>query len=270
MRKKLLASDWDGTLYRNHVITQEDIDAIKKFRQQGHYFALCTGRTPNSIRHTLLNFPDLEIDGFILASGGAIYQATRQHPIEIEEVKSFWIPAKEAAEFVRHFHDTGKYTIYWSTKDTSYGLLERDPSATKAHRLTLISLEDWCKNPEDVLSFGLTPMARTEEDAIEAVESIAQNWGKAMTGFRNLIYVDVSASGSDKGTGINNLNHYLENKYTCYAIGDAQNDIPMFQGVGKEYAFRMAQGAPELKNLASRAVSTIAECIELLLTDTSS
>ena len=265
MHKKLLASDWDGTLYRQYDITQEDIRAIKDFRKQGHYFALCTGRTPNSIRHALLDFPDLEIDGFILASGGAIYQATQQHPINIEETQSFWIPADDARDFVRYFHDTGKYSIFWATRDTSYGLLERDPSEEKSRRLTMISVEEWCQNPVDVLSLGLTPFSHSEEDAIEALEVIAKKWSKTMAGFRNMIFVDVSAVNVDKGTGINSLSHLLENKYTCYVVGDAQNDIPMFEAVGRDRSFRMRDGVPELDKVAGRAVASISECINLIL-----
>ena len=275
MHKKLLASDWDGTIFHREMrdglvhsfIKQEDILAIKDFRQQGHYFALCTGRTPNSIKRALMDFPDLEVDGFILASGGAIYQATRQHPIEIEEAQSFWIPAKDAKDFVRYFHDTEKYTVYWSTKNTSYGLLERDPSADKSHNLTMIPLEEWCQNPEDVISFGLTPFSHTEEDALEAISVITKKWGKTMTGFRNMIYVDVSAAGINKGTGIHNLNRLLDNNYTCYGVGDAQNDIPMFEAVGKDRAFRMRNGVKELEKVAGRAVDSIADCIQLILQD---
>ncbi|MGL5253479.1 MAG: HAD-IIB family hydrolase [Brevinema sp.] len=273
MHKKLLASDWDGTLFHKEhkdgviypIIKKEDIDAIREFRRQGHYFALCTGRTPNSIRHALLDFPDLEIDGLILASGGAIYQATRQHPIEIQENISFWIPSKDAVEFIRYFHDTGKFSIYWSTQKHCYGLLECNPASERSHALKLISLEDWCSSPVDVLSFGLSPISRSEKDAINALETISQKWGKSMTGFRNMTFVDVSANGVDKGTGIQQLSQLLNHEYHYYAIGDAQNDIPMFEKVGKNRSFRMAKGVAELDSVASRAVGSVAECIEQLL-----
>ncbi|MBW4874972.1 MAG: HAD hydrolase family protein, partial [Paeniclostridium sp.] len=42
--KKLLASDVDGTLYVNQKIHNKSLDYIKKFREQGNIFLLCTGR----------------------------------------------------------------------------------------------------------------------------------------------------------------------------------------------------------------------------------
>ncbi|MGL5722049.1 MAG: HAD-IIB family hydrolase [Brevinema sp.] len=268
MHKKLLASDWDGTLYRHSTISQEDIRAIKKFRQQGHYFALCTGRTPNSIRHALQDFPDLEVDGLILASGGAIYHATQQYPIEIKEDTSIWIPASDATECIRHFHLTGKYDVLWTTKDHSYCLfLERDFAVEKHYHLTHLSLEEWGKSPENIISMGLVSQTRHHQDAIAAVDVINHRWKNTMTAFCNLFFVDVSAAGVHKGTGIKNLTRLLETTYTCYAIGDAQNDIPMFEEVGKENSFRMAEGVAGLDVLASRAVKSVAECIEQLLED---
>ncbi|MGL5722525.1 MAG: HAD-IIB family hydrolase [Brevinema sp.] len=274
MHKKLLASDWDGTLSHKvlkdgeliSVVSDEDLQAIKEFRRQGNYFALCTGRTPGSVREVLRAFPELEVDGFILASGGAIYQSSRQNPVEIKEEKSFLIPAKDSVEFIRYFHDTGKYKIHWSSRTINYGLAERNPAQKNRHQgLSIISLDEWIKKPEDVICFGLAPFSGTEEDAFEALDVILSRWGNTMTGFRNTSFVDVCAKGVSKGTGLRYLKGLLANNYESYVIGDAQNDIPMFEEAGKNYAFRMEQGVPELQNLASRSVRSVAECIQQLL-----
>lgn len=45
----IFASDYDGTLYHNKPITQEDLAAIHRFRSKGYKFGIVTGRSINSI-----------------------------------------------------------------------------------------------------------------------------------------------------------------------------------------------------------------------------
>lgn len=41
---KVLASDFDGTLFFKGKFKEEDLKQIRAFQAQGHQFGLCTGR----------------------------------------------------------------------------------------------------------------------------------------------------------------------------------------------------------------------------------
>ncbi len=46
---KILASDFDNTLYFHNSMKENDLKAIKKFQEKGNLFGICTGREINGI-----------------------------------------------------------------------------------------------------------------------------------------------------------------------------------------------------------------------------
>lgn len=42
--KILICTDWDGTLFYNQTVSNENINAIKYFQQNGGFFTVCSGR----------------------------------------------------------------------------------------------------------------------------------------------------------------------------------------------------------------------------------
>ena len=74
---KVLASDFDGTLYfQDEGYREQDIAAILEFQGQGHKFGFCTGRPLMGI----VNFLDERInpDFYILNSGAYILDGQRR------------------------------------------------------------------------------------------------------------------------------------------------------------------------------------------------
>ena len=47
---KFLASDFDGTLYRNNKISTEDLDALKKLKEKNNKVILATGRSLKELK----------------------------------------------------------------------------------------------------------------------------------------------------------------------------------------------------------------------------
>ena len=66
---RLLASDFDGTLYRDQKIDPADLEAIAAWRAAGNFFGLCSGRAP-LVAAELLRKYQIPAD-FIIASNGA-------------------------------------------------------------------------------------------------------------------------------------------------------------------------------------------------------
>ncbi|MCQ2399702.1 MAG: HAD hydrolase family protein, partial [Clostridia bacterium] len=48
MKYKLLIADFDGTLTDGSIVPEVTVEAIKKYREAGGKFALCSGRFPYS------------------------------------------------------------------------------------------------------------------------------------------------------------------------------------------------------------------------------
>lgn len=67
---RLLAADFDGTIYINETISEEDMRAIGDFQEEGHVFGIVTGRAYFSLRPLIEN--KLAPDFIIANNGGEI------------------------------------------------------------------------------------------------------------------------------------------------------------------------------------------------------
>ena len=70
MNKKLIASDFDGTLFRLGRISKKDIKSVKKWQAEGGYFGIVTGRG-SDFPKTISEF-DIKPDFLILYNGALI------------------------------------------------------------------------------------------------------------------------------------------------------------------------------------------------------
>ena len=68
---KLLASDFDNTLWFEDHMKDEDVKAIHEFQKHGHLFGICSGRSLSGILRPSKPY-DIQYDFFILLSGGLI------------------------------------------------------------------------------------------------------------------------------------------------------------------------------------------------------
>lgn len=268
MKKKiLLASDLDGTLLFFDIIkgkrvyrhSQEDAQAIDGFRKAGHCFALCTGRSPDSIFQVLSQFPSLHFDSLILSSGAALYQITSQSPLKTQLQEIHTISAELAEEALRFFYADGGYSLYWSTTQSSYGFADRKFITEMAFQPNLVPFAQW--QPSEILGIGLNPYSQSASDTQRAMEIINKRWGGLLNCFRNKLHIDISPFGVDKGSGHARLSQILGGDYIRCAVGDAHNDIPMFQAAGKDCSYLMAGGFSELAPLARCTVKSVADCI---------
>ena len=68
---KLLASDLDGTLFKNNMISREDLHALKRFREEGNKVIVSTGRTKQGV-DTIFKDYYFDYDYLVLCNGGLI------------------------------------------------------------------------------------------------------------------------------------------------------------------------------------------------------
>ncbi len=117
----------------------------------------------------------------------------------------------------------------------------------------------------DFATLSIAPMTEKISDAENTKAYILDKWGDSITATRNQFFIDVSQLDSSKGTGVTKLLDYLKKDLEVYAIGDSLNDLSMFQKVGKDNAFWMKNGDKELMSATKYHVDSIAECIDIIL-----
>ena len=67
---KVLASDFDGTIFFKDHVKEEDVKAVKVFQNEGHLFGLCTGRPLIGVTKYVKD--DITFDFYILSTGAVI------------------------------------------------------------------------------------------------------------------------------------------------------------------------------------------------------
>ena len=137
----ILASDLDGTLLFNDVpgqVKKEDIEAIKKFQNNGNLFGVCTGRPIGDVK-----IDAIDIDFYVVSSGAVVLDKNRQVISEelIDEDIVFAIYNKYIDQVYVCVHGDGKL---YNTKDGRFNLNTTRIDAVeqlKGHHLYGLSID---------------------------------------------------------------------------------------------------------------------------------
>ena len=90
MSFKVAASDFDGTIYRDEKISDEDFAAIKNWRAAGNKFGIVTGRAYVMLEPHLKNY-GLDVDFSICCNGAVIYDGDGKIVFETAVPKNFLV-----------------------------------------------------------------------------------------------------------------------------------------------------------------------------------
>ena len=170
----ILASDLDGTLLFNDVpgqVKKEDIEAIKKFQNNGNLFGVCTGRPIGDVK-----IDAIDIDFYVVSSGAVVLDKNRQVISEelIDEDIVFAIYNKYIDQVYVCVHGDGKL---YNTKDGRFNLNTTRIDAVeqlKGHHL-----------------YGLSIDALDEKRAKEITDEINEQFGNYVDAYQNIDCVDI-------------------------------------------------------------------------------
>lgn len=250
---KILASDFDNTLFFNDGVHKQDVEAIRTFQKQGHLFGLCTGRQLEGIKYPFggnRDFPltDIDFDFYITLSGGVIFN--KNCDVIFEKAIPMTI-VREVAEIIPvHMSIVYKDEIYmYRPTDIRWGT-------------TIETLNELTFKDADAFSFHFPE--GDLENAKKAMDYINSHYSDTCAAFQNKNHVDVCGVGCSKGTGINHVVDYFNiNESDVYGIGDSWNDLPLLDGVKHGYTFTYAP--IEVKDKAEKIVDSLAEAIQDIL-----
>lgn len=247
---KIAASDFDGTLYRNGDVTKEEIEAIKKWRENGNLFGVITGRNYASLREDLDLF-DVEYD-FIISTNGALIRDGQGNVLRSFEVD---------AEIAKGLLDIGiKHNAIWSELmylDSFHRRVIEHRTADAEMKINRDILNETASFHQ--MSFTFPDI----DDALNLTEYINETYKGKLSAY-SLIYgdtanIDIVQYGVSKASALYTLG---EMKNVCkediITFGDNFNDIPMIREFD---GYIMASAIEEVRKLANRTCETLCDVL---------
>jgi len=257
MNYQLIALDLDGTLLNSRKeIQEETLRAIRKVAAAGKTLVFDTGRAVCELTDEFALLP--EVRYAVFASGAGIYDNREKRAFAL-----YGIPRDQAREIF----------ALARTKDVMTQIVLPDLDIVQASQLD--RLEYYNMGPYRPMydkAMTIVPdifaYAETCTDEILKINLYHADPPERIRTREQLaaldlekVYSDVSslefsAKGIDKGTGLVSLCETLGvSPSECIAVGDGDNDLPMFRAAGLGVA--MGNAAEHVKTAADRVVADL-------------
>lgn len=225
---KIIASDFDGTLYRNETITDRDRNAIEQWQKKGNLFGIVTGRSKGDIIRMLAE-NGIKTDFVIAYNGAGVFDS--EGGVLYEE----WFPRCEGKKLVDYAYATD--FAFQDRRDSDI-----DPGDMSKSYQMYLKLE-------------------TNEGAQQLAEILNKVFEGKFTSHINGHWINATKYGVSKATGIAHLAEIKGvAKEDVYAVGDYFNDLPMLEAFN---GYVMASGHPEVIKIIGRTCEDIADLTEL-------
>ena len=239
---KIIASDYDGTVNYNGI-SEDDRDAIAKFRKAGNKFGIVTGRDLELALWVLYDLKKCktEVDFVICCTGAIILtgegKIARIKPGKVTE--KFHEVIKLASEC-----GVGTFNMNYKLKKVFVDPQGRIPySLDDLPEFTQMNL--WFENGDDAIKFN----------------EIMQNYKDIISSYQNGKSVDMPPPSTSKVTGIYDYAEQFDSP-EIYVVGDNLNDIPMI----KDFcSFAVSNAHPRVKELANYQCDRIADMIDFIM-----
>lgn len=219
----ILFFDFDGTLRVPETNRISDVSkkSLETLRKKGHRVFINTGRSYESIKNLIQDIP---LDGIICGCGTYI----RMHGKVLYDTLATAQQVQQVIDAIRkHQVDVlleGSQGLYY---ENLYGSnLRRILPLFKAQGTQVLQ---WTEDTQRFSKMGLTYTSEAQRDAFEA--GLVNDWD--FISFPDL-KAEAVLKGHSKGEGIQRLLDLLDlpvSQSICF--GDSDNDIDMFQVVGK-------------------------------------
>lgn len=221
---KLFFFDIDGTIAHGQHIPNENIAALKKLRELGHYTFICTGRP---ISYAKMLFGSL-VDGYITSNGRQAYFHDEQildKPLTHEEVKRF-MSICQSVDCDYAFIGSQKGYI----SDVSEELFKKLNGQYKR--------EDFFErvwDPEKITTYIFDIFYKDDDHFKHIVKAFEKD--VILNDHHGAFSADATTISHDKGDGIASVLKYLKmEEADSFAFGDGSNDLCMFKSVKNKIA----------------------------------
>lgn len=220
---KLLASDFDRTLCFNQTVMEEDLQAIKEWREQGNLFVLVTGRSRQAIEEQM-KIHGIEADYVVCGCGSIVFNSKGElmqavHLDSITGMDIIYIAKEtEGVASVLVNEETGSHRLVISPdlRDSVFAGME--PNMKEEEVLDLPHYT------QVVVSLA------TQDEALAFTDEMNNYFSSTVKAYPNGYAVDIVAKDVSKATGVEFIKEYenidIDDVYT---IGDSYNDLPLIR-----------------------------------------
>lgn len=267
MKYKLIASDFDNTLYDEVALSPRALKAIADYRAAGGKFCIATGRIFTAI---LPFIKEVGADDEVIAcQGSAIYHASSG-----EVIKKFALDKDTAITAAKYFE--GKGDVCHAYDDRHFHVAQKNPLSDM--------YAEYCQVEPAIEGKPISEYIRempmvnkvigiVSEDTIDAkVEELRALIGKEAEVTKSApIFLEVTSHDAGKGNALAYLANYLSIPISeTIAVGDHLNDLSMVLRAGLGCAVDNA--IPQLKKRAGLILPSVfddgvAVLIERVLAD---
>lgn len=197
----VIASDYDGTVYKNGTISEKDRNALKLWQEKGGKFGIVTGRGQEILHQAEKN--GVSLDYAVAYNGACVID--QKGKILYEEY--FTLSLKEPYfAFVNDFPQTEPGTVQYALKHPEDGDIE----------------ENRC----GIYQFSL--VLSTDAEAAALTDALNQKFGDLLVSYANGRCINTVKKGVSKATGIAQYAGMVGVKdEDIYVVGDNYNDLPM-------------------------------------------
>lgn len=255
--KKLLASDIDGTLIINGSIKDESIDHIKRFKEKGHAFILCTGRDFANTEH-IFNEYNVEVDALVLCNGALILDK------DLKEMKKDSIDSDVVKGIYKEIQNDELYNFAIVDGYKTYVVGEFELFDGFVYKAETINEEEFLNKEYDVKLISINASDRSSASAERLRNIINEKYKDYVIAYRNQYFIDIAPVGCSKANGISKLTDMFEvTDDDVFVIGDSWNDLSMFESYKNSYTFNHAED--ELKQHTKMVICEFHNCLEDIL-----
>lgn len=189
MKKRLVATDFDGTLNRNGSVSVYDREMIAKWRAAGNYFGVVTGRGEDFVEKAKER--GVEYDYLIVYNGSLILDCDGNHIYE--------------------------------------NLISRDMFKKLEAYLSSCENMEYCDvATDDEFYFQHYSTCNEPEQALVYAEKINEMYGDTVTAFVNGPHINVAQKPASKANSVKIiLSHFGLKADEAAVVGDDYNDLDM-------------------------------------------
>ncbi|WP_144548824.1 HAD family hydrolase [Peribacillus simplex] len=251
MNNKAIVLDLDGTTLNERNTVNETLEQyIDELRKSGKLIFIATGRTLEEVRDVLPS--GMEADGMVTANGMSVFIGKKQiveHALSTELVEE--LVAKAGAEEIFYEVHPNDGTRMALLKDKDYmvkqGLIPKPETVDENEWLSRQdAVEDKIRWSEqlDISSVAKIYFFSNEMNTIrkwKAELGKIKQYNAFTTASSTHHNVEVTVEGITKATGVQLLlKHFQLAPENILAVGDGENDLPLFQLAGHCVAMKNA------------------------------
>ncbi len=262
--KYLIASDFDGTIIQNGIISERTLKAIEKFRSKGHFFGISTGRDYEFGYEVFKRDFNLSFDFVVMNNGAACCDSDGNMLFTqyIDTAKDQKNPTL-AMRLVNRFIELGCVDCSVSTFNKRLEFHQqhlengrRDEERHKTYR-PISMLEDVCE------FVSAEAECESVEKAVLVANIIKEEFCDFFDTMQNGACVDIMPKGISKAVGISRLAKILNVPHdNVWTAGDNNNDKEMLSSF---HGCVMTSGLLHLREISEYVCDSVADVIDLVL-----